>query len=259
MATAQLTFEDNSLAQALYGEQGKHLKIVNRSLGVKTQVRGNQVALQGPEAEVRLAQRQYDAVDPSNRLVAAELERRWNEKLEHLLDIFIETGLSKIIVFRENLDNILGYIHTSEMFEKPVDWHSCITQIPMVPETMTANKLMKQLMAEKKSIAAVLDEFGAVAGIVTMEDLVEEIFGEIEDEHDTQTYISKQVGNNEYIFSGKIEIDKINAQFMRPADRFYGFRVINFTVTVRFFEMKKLPADRPPAKSERTDFNPRSP
>jgi Hemolysins and related proteins containing CBS domains len=150
-----------------------------------------------------------DCIVPRSEIVAVE----WNEKQEHLLDIFIETGLSKIIVFRENLDNILGYIHTSEMFEKPVDWHSCITHIPMVPETMTANKLMKQLMTEKKSIAAVLDEFGTVSGIVTMEDLVEEIFGEIEDEHDTQTYISKQVSNNEYIFSGKIEIDKINAQY----------------------------------------------
>jgi len=150
-----------------------------------------------------------DCIVPRSEVVAIE----WDEKQEILLDTFIETGLSKIIIFRENFDNILGYIHASEMFEKPTDWHSCITQIPLVPETMTANKLMKQLMSEKKSIAAVVDEFGGVAGIVTMEDLVEEIFGEIEDEHDTQTYISKQISESEYIFSGKIEIEKINSLY----------------------------------------------
>lgn len=160
-----------------------------------------------------------DCIVPRPEVVAVE----WNEKQEKLLDIFIETGLSKIIVFRENFDNILGYIHASEMFERPEDWHTCITQIPLVPETMTANKLMKQLMSEKKSIAAVLDEFGSVSGIVTMEDLVEEIFGEIEDEHDTQTYISRQVNESEYIFSGGMEVEKINSQYMLHLEKNDGY------------------------------------
>ncbi len=150
-----------------------------------------------------------DCIVPRTEVVAIE----WNESQETLLEIFIETGLSKIIVFRENLDNIMGYIHSSEMFNGPSDWHTRINQILIVPDTMTANKLMKQLMQQKKSIAAVVDEFGGISGIVTMEDLVEEIFGEIEDEHDTKSLISKKVNDTEYIFSGRLEIDKINERY----------------------------------------------
>lgn len=150
-----------------------------------------------------------DCIVPRTEVVAIE----WNECQETLLEIFIETGLSKIIVFRENLDNIVGYIHSSEMFDEPSDWHTRINQIQVVPETMTANKLMKLLMQQRKSIAAVVDEFGGISGIVTMEDLVEEIFGEIEDEHDTKSYISKKISETEYVFSGRLDIDKINEQY----------------------------------------------
>ncbi|MDD2799202.1 MAG: hemolysin family protein [Bacteroidales bacterium] len=150
-----------------------------------------------------------DCIVPRTEVVAVE----WNDSMEELMNLFIETGLSKIIVFKENLDNVVGYIHSSEMFSKPSDWHTKVNQILVVPETMAANKLMKLLMLQKKTIAAVVDEFGGMAGIVTLEDLVEEIFGEIEDEHDTNTYVMRQINDTEFILSGRLEIDTINDKF----------------------------------------------
>jgi CBS domain containing-hemolysin-like protein len=104
----------------------------------------------------------------------------------------------------------VGYIHSSELFRHADDWRKYIRQIPIVPETMSARKLMKIFMQQKKSLAVVVDEFGGTAGIVSMEDLVEEIFGEIEDEHDTTTYIAKKIGENEYILSARLEIERVN-------------------------------------------------
>ena len=135
--------------------------------------------------------------------------------LDTLKNQFIESGHSKIIVYREDLDDIAGFVHSSEMFrlEKGADWTKSIWEIPIVPETMTAQKLMKQFMQEKKSMAIVVDEFGGTSGIVTLEDLVEEIFGEIEDEHDNNKYIAKDLGNNEYLLSARMEIETINERF----------------------------------------------
>ncbi|MEI8274003.1 MAG: transporter associated domain-containing protein, partial [Paludibacter sp.] len=104
-------------------------------------------------------------------------------------------------------------IHTSEMFEHQKDWKKQINQIPIVPETMAAQKLMKMFLTEKKSIAVVVDEFGGTAGIVTLEDIMEEIFGEIEDEHDVHDYVAEKTGENEYLFSGRLEVDSINSRF----------------------------------------------
>ncbi len=133
--------------------------------------------------------------------------------LEELRSRFIETGLSKILIYHDSIDNIIGYIHSSELFKHPGEWTTHIRPISIVPETMAANKLMKELLHEKKSIAVVVDEFGGTSGIVTLEDLVEEIFGEIEDEHDVKTHIAKKVANNEYIVSGRMEIDSLNDMF----------------------------------------------
>jgi CBS domain containing-hemolysin-like protein len=150
-----------------------------------------------------------DCIVPRTEVVAIE----WDEPIEVLMNLFIESGFSKIIVFKENMDNVVGYIHSSEMFGKPADWHTKMNQISVVPETMAANKLMKLLMQQQKTIAAVVDEFGGTAGIVTLEDLVEEIFGEIEDEHDTNTYEMRKISDDEYILSGRLEIDTINDRF----------------------------------------------
>lgn len=150
-----------------------------------------------------------DCVIPRTEIVAVEE----NTPLEELKYKFIESGISKVIVYKENIDHIIGYIHSSEMFKNTDNWINSIQQIPIVPETMAAHKMMKLFMQQKKTLAVVVDEFGGTFGIVSLEDLVEEIFGDIEDEHDTTSYISKQIGDNEYILSARLEIEKVNEMF----------------------------------------------
>ena len=150
-----------------------------------------------------------DCMVPRTEIIAIEDDAT----IDELKTLFIEKGISKILVYNDNIDNIIGYIHSSEMFREPKDWHDGIRQLPIVPETMNANKLMKLFMQQKRSLAVVVDEFGGTSGIVALEDLVEEIFGEIEDEHDTKTYVAKSLGNNEYILSGRLDIEKANELF----------------------------------------------
>ena len=126
---------------------------------------------------------------------------------------FIESGHSKIIVYREDIDHIVGYIHSSELFRKPEDWRTELRTMPFVPETMSARKMMQIFLQQKKSLGVVVDEFGGTSGIVSLEDIVEEIFGDIEDEHDNSNYIAKKVGENEYLLSARLEIDKVNEMF----------------------------------------------
>ena len=133
--------------------------------------------------------------------------------VEELRERFVETGYSKLLVYQDNIDNIVGYVHSKELFTKPERWQSQIILVPIVPETMAANKLMNMLLLKKKSLAVVVDEFGGTSGIVTLEDIVEEIFGEIEDEHDTPEYVEKQLSESEFIFSGRLEIDYLNETF----------------------------------------------
>lgn len=147
-----------------------------------------------------------DCIVPRTEIVAVDL----TDTMDKLMSEFIESGISKIIVYDGNIDNVVGYVHSSEMFRNPTDWHQSIKKIPIVPETMSAHKLMTIFMQEKKSIAVVVDEFGGTAGVVSLEDLVEEIFGDIEDEHDNTSYICKQVGEHEYLLSGRMEIEKVN-------------------------------------------------
>ncbi|MBR4406126.1 MAG: CBS domain-containing protein, partial [Bacteroidaceae bacterium] len=132
--------------------------------------------------------------------------------LDELKNQFVETGHSKIMVYHEDIDNIKGYIHSSEMFRLQAgeDWTKYIREAPFVPETMNAQKLMHALISQKKSLAVVVDEFGGTSGIVTLEDLVEEIFGDIEDEHDNVNYTAKQLDNGEYLISARLEIAKAN-------------------------------------------------
>ena len=139
--------------------------------------------------------------------------------IEQLKQTFIESGHSKILVYHEDIDHIIGYIHSSDLFRldnnSPFSiLHSqLVREVDFVPETMLASKLMKTLMSEKRSLAVVVDEFGGTSGLVSLEDIVEEITGEIEDEHDNVNLVSKQVGDHEYILSARLEIEKINEQF----------------------------------------------
>ena len=150
-----------------------------------------------------------DCFVPRTEIEAVE----YNTPLEELKSAFIESGHSKIVVYKENIDNIIGYIHSSELFRLNKKWQQKICKMPYVPETLPAQKLMRTLMQQKKSLAVVIDEFGGTSGIISLEDLLEEIIGEIEDEHDNQNLVAKSIGNNEYILSGRLEIERINEMF----------------------------------------------
>ena len=151
-----------------------------------------------------------DCMIPRNEIVAVDMETTTKEQL---INTFVATGLSKIVVYKEDIDNVCGYIHVAELLDAEVEWKERIKPVVFTPETMLANKMMRRLMAEKKSMAIVVDEFGGTCGLVTLEDLVEEIFGEIEDEHDRQKLVERKIGENEYEFSGRVEIEHINEKF----------------------------------------------
>lgn len=174
------------------------------SNNVDTEVKMFQNALDFSTVKVR------DCIVPRTEVVGVDKN---STTLEELMKVFVESGISKVIIYDGGIDNVVGYIHSSEMFHNPEDWKNCIKALPIVPETMAAHKLMKQFMQQKKSIAVVVDEFGGTSGIVTLEDLVEEIFGDIEDEHDTSSYVSKQIGENEYVLSARLEIEKVNETY----------------------------------------------
>ena len=150
-----------------------------------------------------------DCLVPRTEIEAVE----FNTPLEELKSVFIESGHSKIVVFKDNIDNIIGYIHSSELFRLGKKWQQRICKMPIVPETLSAQKLMRTLMQQKKSLAVVVDEFGGTSGIISLEDLLEEIIGEIEDEHDNINLVAKKLSNSEYVLSGRLEIERINEMF----------------------------------------------
>lgn len=170
--------------------------------GIETEVKIIQNAISFSELQVR------DCLVPRNEIVGASID----STRVHLEELFIRTGLSKLIVYKENIDEVVGYIHSSEMF-RGEDWQQRIVSALFVPESMQASTLMRLLMQRKKSIAVVIDELGGTAGMVTLEDIVEELFGDIEDEHDRQKRVAKRLDERTFIFSGRMEIDDINEKF----------------------------------------------
>jgi CBS domain containing-hemolysin-like protein len=133
--------------------------------------------------------------------------------MNELRQRFIETGFSKIIVFKDSIDDIIGYVHSSDLFHNPNNITTLLRKVIFVPETMEASKLLTKFLHEHKSLAVVVDEFGGTAGIVTTEDILEEIFGEIEDEHDTVELVERKIDDKHYIFSGRMKIDQINEKY----------------------------------------------
>lgn len=200
-----------------------------------------------------------DCIVPRTEIVAVDEN---TTTLEELKNLFVESGISKMIVYDGNIDNVVGYIHSSEMFRNPKEWQQCVKDLPIVPETMSAHKLMKLFMQQKKSIAVVVDEFGGTAGIVALEDLVEEIFGDIEDEHDNTSYICKQIGEHEYVLSARLEIEKVNETFNLNLpesddyltvgglilDQYQSFPKLHEVVKIDSFEFKIIKVS--PAKIE---------
>ncbi|MDE6266257.1 MAG: hemolysin family protein [Muribaculaceae bacterium] len=148
-----------------------------------------------------------DCMTPRNEIVAVDID---NTTSQQLSELFTSTGRSKILVYREDIDNILGYIHVSELFHPEHSWEEAIKPVIFAPETLLANKMMRRLLTEKRSMAIIIDEFGGTAGMVTLEDLVEEIFGDIQDEHDLSGLVQHQIAPNVFEFSGRMEIEAIN-------------------------------------------------
>lgn len=147
-----------------------------------------------------------DCMIPRNEIVAAKSDTSYDE----LSKLFTSSGRSKILVYREDIDDIIGYIHVSELFDPSSDWHEHIKPVLYAPEALLANKMMRRLLNEKRSMAIVVDEFGGTAGLVTLEDLVEEIFGDIQDEHDKAAPTARDLGGGIYEFSGRCEIADLN-------------------------------------------------
>ena len=151
-----------------------------------------------------------DCMIPRNEIVGVDIAETSREELSQL---FTKSGLSKLVVYHDDIDNVLGFIQVSELFKPDVNWKDQIKPVIIAPETMLAKKMMQNLLKEKKSMAIVVDEFGGTAGMVTLEDLVEEIFGDIEDEHDRRKLIARKTGENTYELSGRMEIERINEMF----------------------------------------------
>ncbi|MBR1804432.1 MAG: HlyC/CorC family transporter [Muribaculaceae bacterium] len=170
------------------------------------------------EREVRIFENALDFSDtrlrdcmvPRNEMVAVDVV---DTTRDDLVRLFTQSGLSKIVVYREEIDNVIGFIQVSELFVTDVDWKTRIKPVLFAPETQLARKMMTSLLEKKRSMAIVLDEFGGTSGMVTLEDLVEEIFGEIEDEHDRNQLTARQVDENTYELSGRMEIEEINERF----------------------------------------------
>lgn len=169
---------------------------------LETEVKMMQNAIEFSSLQVR------DCMLPRNEIYAIDI----STEAAVLEELFIKSGHSKLVVYDQSIDNAVGYIHVSELFRDEA-WQKRIVAPLYVPESMNASKLMKSLMAKKKSMAIVIDEMGGTAGLVTLEDLVEEIFGDIEDEHDKRQRVARQIDENTYILSGRMEIDDVNERF----------------------------------------------
>jgi CBS domain containing-hemolysin-like protein len=170
---------------------------------------------------------------PRTEMMAVEI----HETIANLRSVFTETGYSKIVVYKTSLDDIVGYVNAFELFKKPKTIRSVLLPIEIVPESMIINDVLSSLMKKRKSVAIVLDEYGGTSGMITVEDVVEELFGEIEDEHDSQELLEEQVGNFEFRFSARLEVDYLNEEYNLniPKEEAYetlGGYIINYTESI---------------------------
>ena len=159
---------------------------------------------------------------PRPEIVALDV----NESVEKLKETFVQTRLSKLLIFEGTIDHIIGYIHSHELFKRPDTIRSTLLPVNIIPESMPVSEVLTLFIQQRKSVAVVVDEFGGTSGMLTMEDIIEEIFGEIEDEHDKEEMIEKKINENEYIFSGRLEIDYLNEKYKLNLTTFENFETL---------------------------------
>ena len=216
----QLSFSKVELGNYI----SEQMETVKREDEVDSEIQIFQNALDFSEVKSR------EVLIPRTEVVAVTIDRSPKE----LSELFIKTGLSKILVYNQNIDNILGYVHSFELFKKPTTIKSILIPVVFVPETMLIKEVLNILTKKSKSIAVVIDEYGGTSGILTVEDIIEELFGEIEDEHDKLVLIEKVVNNGIYVFSARLDVDYLNETYKLnlPENENYetlGGMIVSFT------------------------------
>jgi CBS domain containing-hemolysin-like protein len=177
--------------------------------------------------------RAREAMIPRTEIIALEV----HDSIKNLKELFVNTGLSKIMVYNQSLDDIIGYVHVFELFKKPKNIRSIIMPIELVPESMMIHDILNNLIKKRKSVAVVLDEYGGTSGLITVEDIIEELFGEIEDEHDRIDLLEEKINDREYKFSARLEVDYLNETYdlhlvENPSYETLGGLIVNYTENI---------------------------
>ncbi len=218
--TVQLSFSKLELGNYI----SEQMEIAETKEEMDSEIQIFQNALDFSEVKSR------EAMIPRTEVVAVDIDTTPKE----LAKIFTETGLSKILIYNENIDDILGYVHSFELFKKPANLKKVLMPVVFVPETMLAKDVLNILSKKRKSIAVVIDEYGGTSGIITVEDIIEELFGDIEDEHDSIELIEEELGNGHYKFSARLEVDYLNETYklhFKESENYetLGGLIVNFT------------------------------
>ncbi len=195
----RLTFSKIELGNYI----SEQMEIVETKEGIDSEIQIFQNALDFSEIKSR------EAMIPRTEMIAVDIETHPKD----LVKIFSDTGLSKILVYKESMDDILGYVHSFDLFKKPESIRKMLMPVIFVPETMLAKDVLQILSKRRRSIAVVIDEYGGTSGIITVEDIIEELFGEIEDEHDSVKLIEEELGEGHYRFSARLEVDYLNEEY----------------------------------------------
>jgi CBS domain containing-hemolysin-like protein len=225
------TKEDNVQLAFTKAELGNYiseqLETVDENEEVDSEIQIFQNALDFHNVRAR------EAMIPRTDIIAIDVQ----DSIKNLKELFVETGLSKIMVYKNSLDNIIGYVHVFELFKNPENIRSIILPIKFVPETMMINDILNDLTKKQKSVAVVLDEYGGTSGLITVEDIIEELFGDIEDEHDSTELLENKINDREFEFSARLEVDFVNETYnlTLPKDDAYetiGGLIVNATENI---------------------------